>query len=361
MVWIFLISAVPYLILLLIIAKYLASVGVYRPAAEGKVKVSVILPCRNEAERLPAILKDLSEQDYPVEKYELIIVDDNSTDNTGDIISSFPWSGNLKMISNKGSGKKSAIRTGTEYSSGELLLTTDADCRTGKSWISTIASFYSEYNPGMIIGAVTLKGKNSFLHRFQELEFLALQGITAGTAAAGSPVMCNGANLAFSKDAYNENSGNLHFEIASGDDMFLLQSLKKNRKNRILWLESEEAAVISATQESTWLFLKQRARWLSKTGAYDDPLIIIAGIVTFVTTVGLLSMLTGMFFVPRNGLYLAAAFLIKSIPDFLILQIISRRRNMSSLLWWFLPAQIIYPFYVMAVALFSVTGAIRWK
>ena len=117
----------------------------------------------------------------------------------------------------------------------------------GKSWIRTIAAYFEENNPDMIICPVQLDGKQGFFARFQELEYLSLQGITAGTAAGGNGIMCNGGNLAFTREAYLNHADHLHMELATGDDVFLLHSLKKDPGSKIIWLESQEAVVTTTS------------------------------------------------------------------------------------------------------------------
>jgi biofilm PGA synthesis N-glycosyltransferase PgaC len=363
MLWLLIIPFLPYLLVLLFIWRHLLSFNSIRtsPDQNVNVNVTVIVACKNEEKNLPALLHDLSKQNYPAEKFEVIIVDDNSSDNTASIVSAFMEIKNLKILMNEGTGKKSAIRTGVLASESELIMTTDADCRMGKDWISSVASFYGVRKPEMIIGQVILESKSGFFQGFQELEFLSLQGVTAGSAAAGEPVMCNGANLAFKKEIYLNHSGNLHREIASGDDVFLMLSLKKDKGSKILGLNSEDAIVTTASEKTIASFLKQRARWISKVGAYRDGFTQLVGIVTFVTILDLLFLLVAGFFNPQFFIIYGAALILKSIPDLLILFRTARMHKKISLLKWFLPSQIVYPFYVVAVIMFSAVGIKKWR
>ena len=143
--------------------------------------------------------------------FEIIIVDDNSTDGTAEAFYAFKLTDNIHLISNNGKGKKEAIKTGIMKASGKLIMTTDADCRMGSSWIGTVAAFYEEHKPDMIISPVQIESSPGFFGRFQELEFLSLQGITAGTAYGGNGTMCNGANLSFTKEAYLNNESEPEF------------------------------------------------------------------------------------------------------------------------------------------------------
>ena len=148
---------------------------------------------------LPLLLSDFADQNLNPDLFEIIIVIDNSLDSTFEVASGFGRIKNIKVMNSPGRGKKQAIRTGVEASAGSYIIVTDADCRVGNNWLKTIASFEAEYEPGMIICPVQLEDGSGFFHRFQELEFLSLQGITAGTVAGQDPVMCNGAALAFQK------------------------------------------------------------------------------------------------------------------------------------------------------------------
>ena len=120
----------------------------------------------------------------------MIIVDDNSTDKTSEIAEGYAGISNLITVNNKGKGKKQALRTGISAAQGNLIITTDADCTMGKNWIRTIASFYEKYKPDLIICPVKIKSSTGFLGKFSELEFMSLQGITAGTAALQEKRLC---------------------------------------------------------------------------------------------------------------------------------------------------------------------------
>jgi cellulose synthase/poly-beta-1,6-N-acetylglucosamine synthase-like glycosyltransferase len=352
MYWFLLIFIIPYLFLLLGIYKNLVKIKTFVPGVVPKIFISVVVSCRNEEKNLPPLLNDISEQDYPGDQFEIIIIDDNSSDRTFTIASEYRGIQNLRVLKNNGKGKKQAIRTGVAASSGELIITTDTDCRMGKRWISAITSFYDTEKPEIIICPVKLEGKQGIFQRFQELEFLSLQGVTAGTAVAGNPVMCNGANMAFTKEAYKRNSDNLHDEIPSGDDIFLLHSVKREPVNKIMWLESPEAVVTTGSQGTIGSFIKQRTRWISKAGAYKDLFTRALAIVTFVTILLQWFLLIAGIFNPVLLLVLLAALLLKSVPDFLILRSTTQRYGRKSLMWLFLPSQIIYPVYVISVFLY---------
>lgn len=351
MEWFFLILFIPYIYILLKIYKSLTGIKPYLPSASSPSFVSVVVACRNEEKNLPGLLSAVASQTY--DTYELIIIDDNSSDRTFSTASEYRGITNLRVLKNKGRGKKQAIGTGVKAAEGNLIITTDADCRMDNKWLTTIASFFEENKPGLIICPVKLKSSRNYFLRLQELEFLSLQGITAGAAAAGNPVMCNGANLAFDKEAWIKNSGNLHDELVSGDDVFLLHSMKRENKNKILWLDSFKATVTTAPAVTIKSFFSQRSRWLSKAGYYNDPYTLLLAIVTFVTILTLTALLAATLFSIKCLPVFLAAILLKSIPDYLILKHMALKYNAGNLMKFFIPAQIAYPVYIMITVLLA--------
>jgi hypothetical protein len=204
---------------------------------------------------------------------------------------------------------------------------------------------------------VQLTGTSGFFSRFQELEFLSLQGITAGSAMAGKGIMCNGANLAFTRETYLDQMDNLHFELATGDDVFMLHSLKKETGSKIMWLESTDSLVSTAQSPTIRSFLSQRKRWISKWNSYNDRFTILTAIFTLVATLLQLAAFTAIFFNLHFVPIFLTILLLKSVPDFLILWNTTFRYGRKRLMRWFLPAQLIYPLYVMGVVVYSLIPA----
>ncbi len=354
MQWLIAIFIIPYLIVLLKIYGSMKRASSFKSFPTPFFKISVIIPCRNEGKNLPYILGDLSFQDYPPDFFEVIVVDDNSTDGTLSSVLSEKRIRNLIVVKNTGAGKKDALRCGIDVATSGLIITTDADCRMGKKWISTIACFYNRGRQDLIIGPVKLSSRAGFLGRFQELEFMALQGVTYGTATAGQATMCNGANLAFPRSTYYDNAGNLHPEIQSGDDIFLLHSIKKGKRAVIEWLGSDEAVVETAQASLLKDLLRQRRRWLAKSRVYTDIHTVILGLVVFIPVALILFTLAASFF---NSRFIPVAFflyLLKSVPDYLILKETTDKYRSPELMKWFIPAELVYPFYVAIVAIMSV-------
>ncbi|NMC38692.1 MAG: glycosyltransferase [Bacteroidales bacterium] len=356
MQWLLLLILMPYLTIMLKLFSGLKKIRNFTPGKTPDIFVSVVVACRNEAGRLPGLLSDIAAQTYNCDNYELIIADDNSTDKTVRVASEYEGIRNLKVVRSNGIGKKHALKTAIEASRGELIITTDADCRAGEGWISSIASYFEAKKPHMIIGPVMPECPGGIIGNFSELEFLSLQAVTAAAAAIGYPVMCNGANLAFTKDVFLRHYPDIHFNLNTGDDVFLLHSLKADRGSRIEWLESPEAAVKTILPGNLIPFLVQRARWLSKAGHYRDRHTIIMAVVTFAAAL----LLTGLFISGMVKISLLPVFLaalvMKSVPDYLLLSYTAHRYGNKKIMKWFLPSTIIYPFFVLSVILFLPAG-----
>lgn len=353
MYWLPAILILPYFIFLLKLYRSLLAIEPFHAVTEPSAFVSLVIAFRNEENNIPSLLQDISSQNYPHDLLEVILVDDHSTDNSFEIAKRFSCFFNLNVLTNAGTGKKQALRTGILAAAGKLIITTDADCRMGSNHIRSIAAFYEKNDPDLIICPVTLEPLKGIFGRFQGLEFLSLQGITAGCAQSGWPTMCNGANLAFKRDIYINNTNNLHDEISSGDDVFLLHSLKNVKSSKILWLESPDVLISTESSPTLQLFLRQRSRWISKGKVYTDRDTIFLGIITFVAVFMQIIYLAGsLIYPPLFPVFMSIVFL-KSVPDFLILLNTCRRYGKRKLMRWFLPVQLLYPFYVLAVLIYT--------
>lgn len=261
-----------------------------------EVFISVIIPARNEEVHLPALLNSIRNQTYPVHKFEVIIVDDHSSDNTAVVASAYPLT-NLKLInladhveSGINSYKKKAIEVAINQSQGEVIITTDADCIPKPNWLETIAAFYvNENKPPMIIMPVLIESNHSLLGIFQALDFMTLQGVTGGAVQKGLHAMCNGANLAYTRVAFGEVNG---FEgidgVASGDDIFLMNKIQQHQPGLIRYLKSEDVIVSTAAMPTLRGFLNQRIRWASKTSQYNHKPMLFSAAVVYLFNVTLL-------------------------------------------------------------------------
>jgi cellulose synthase/poly-beta-1,6-N-acetylglucosamine synthase-like glycosyltransferase len=251
------------------------------PEQQASVFISVIISARNEENNINALLQSLHDQQYPKELYEVIIINDHSTDNTWSLLQAYnsglmqlkimQLSDHVEERNAIASYKKKAIETGINAAAGELIVTTDADCRFDARWLQTIASFYEANEAKFIAAPVTYYNKSSLLSIFQTLDFLTLQGITAASVYKRFHSMCNGANLAYERSAFFEVDGFNNIDhIASGDDMLLMHKIFKLYPEKVFYLKNRHAIVTTEPAASWKQFFHQRIRWASKADRYDD-------------------------------------------------------------------------------------------
>lgn len=330
-----------------------------------EINVSVIVPARNEEKNLEFLLNDLKKQNYPFSNYEVILVDDHSDDSTSEIITRFSSANNnflhISLQKNE-RGKKSAIKKAVSLSKGDLILTTDADCRLSAMWISSFVFLYNKNKPKIIAGPVLMDYSGDFFSRMQSLEFISLIGSGAGAIGAGHPIMCNGANLAFEKEAFTEEMKQSNKDsFASGDDIFFMLKIKKSNPGSIVFNKSPDAIVRTVPNYTPSGFIAQRKRWVSKSRAYRDRDIIFTAILVFLINSLILICLAGSFFSIIFLYLFSFLFLIKSIPDYFFLKRLCRFFNKPELMIVFLPLQIIYPLYIVFTAIYGNLGGYMWK
>jgi biofilm PGA synthesis N-glycosyltransferase PgaC len=207
--------------------------------------LSIIIPVRNEQAGIGHLLEDIRIQSY--QNFEVIVVDDNSADDTTAIVLTFTCQDpRFTLLASRGEGKKVALTTGINTSRGEIIVTTDGDCRVKVDWLKTVKKYFQAHGTKMVFGGVKLEG-SSFFSALQSHEFLSLVGTAAGTMWYGFPSMCNGANLAFRKGVFLEVGGYTNnFHIPSGDDEFLMRKIFKLFPQGILFLSDSNAVVTTA-------------------------------------------------------------------------------------------------------------------
>ena len=320
------------------------------------VKVSVLIAARNEEKNIEKLLESLKKQSFPKELFEVIIVNDHSTDNTDEIINDFINKNkelDVKLLKAEKKGKKHAISQALHTAINELVIVTDADCVLNDLWIESIVGFYQEEKCKMILAPVLLSPAENLFEKMQVLEHLSLIGSTAGSASIGFPVMCNGANMAYERKAALEvEKFRKDFDIPSGDDMFLLeQFVKRYGHNNVKFLLSKSAVVKTKTCKTIKDFFRQRRRWVSKTKSYTSWKVIVTALIVLFFNLSIISLLVSAFFVPALWSIYILLTLLKFFIDFPLLKNITNFMNQGSLLKWVLPLEIIYPFYSVFTAL----------
>lgn len=322
--------------------------------------VSVVVAARNEENNILSCLESLNNLIYPADRLELIIVDDASTDSTGSIIKDFikakPIFQAIRLEENQSGklkGKVRAMAEGIKISSGEIVLTTDADCVVNPLWTKTIASYYSN-EVGVVNGFTSQNAKSAF-SGMQAIDFIYLLFIAAGTINLGKPVSCIGNNMSFRKKAYEETGGFEKLPFSVTEDFLLLNSIQKLKSYKVIYPVNKDSLIISKPASSFSGLFNQKKRWA--VGGIDTPPLGL--------NLMLWSFLTNLFLIMTPFFFSAGWFyllIFKVAIDFFVLMPVHQKLGLQKNLKYFLVFEIYYIVYVIVlpfVVLFN--KKVKWK
>ena len=333
----------------------------------SKTRFSIIIPFRNEAKNLPSLLLSLKELQYPKDLFEVIFVDDASTDYSLEIVNTFnsQTTLNITIIKNNresNAPKKEAISSAILLVKNEWVVTTDADCKLPKFWLNTFDAYIQKNKPSFIVAPVTYEATDTFLKRFQLLDFLSLQGATIGGFGMGNPFLCNGANLAYKKSLFESVNGfHGNTNIASGDDIFMLDKALNKNPERVHYLKNNQVIVRTTAEATIKNLISQRVRWASKTSASKNRLTKSIGFTILLMNASLI----GMFILSIIGTLSFKIFVylsvIKLSIDFLLLFKTTRFFKQESYLSSYVLCSLLYPFFSVYIVFVSVFTGYKWK
>lgn len=316
--------------------------------------VSVLVAARNESVTIRRLIKSLAAAEYPRDRFRIILSDDHSSDQTAEHAQDEAARQGVHLVvcQPEGLGKRAALDEALRRTTDPWLAFTDADAAVGAGWLREMAAHTARNNVVMVLGRIDMKPTHNWLASVQTAEYQSIAAMTAATALAGMPVMANGASMLVRADVYKKAvAGGFQKGYRSGDDMFLLQYVKQNYGSAAIAFQPSAAGGVSIDPESTLsVFLRQRVRWVSKTGGYTDRAILavswLVGLVglTIIGSVGL------ALFNPYYWWITVMLYGLKSMADAPLLVIWSRQsQSFRHLAVWFLPLQLIYPFYSVGV------------
>jgi cellulose synthase/poly-beta-1,6-N-acetylglucosamine synthase-like glycosyltransferase len=321
--------------------------------------VSVVVAARNEEHHLSDCLRSILDQTYPLDRFEVIIVDDNSTDRTAAICAEFV-SGNSNVLSIRATedhvlkGKTNALAQAIDRARGEVILITDADCVVPPTWIEQTAA---RYGSGVgLVGGLTLQDAHNPFEGMQSLDWAYILGIAASTAALGTPLGSIGNNLSFRKDAYDSVGGYRNLKFSVTEDYTLVQAIIKTRRWDFLYPIDEKLLVRSRPCPSFDALLKQKHRW--GRGGLDMKL---AGFLIMASSYVMHAFLLwhAIWFSLAATI---AALMAKFIADYFFLHKILSRANKVSELKYFYWFQLYYGIYVLALPFIVFFGGkVNWK
>jgi cellulose synthase/poly-beta-1,6-N-acetylglucosamine synthase-like glycosyltransferase len=329
--------------------------------------VSVVIAARNEEDTIGCCLAAVLNQTYPKHKLEIIVIDDRSEDGTFEAIQKLAGAnGQIKLLQIKDRSahlapKKRAIDLGIQNASGEIIVTTDADCQPGPEWISKLIKHF-EPNVGMVAGFNPYKTENpSLFYQMLSLDYFAMASVAAASAGLNYPLSCTGGNLAYRKTVYLETGGFTKFSNwVSGDDDFFLEQIRENSNWEICYATNPKTSVPTAPPETFKDFVQQRIRYASKAGHYSPKvtlglvgiylmnlLILIGPILSIVKPQILLVWLTGWAF--------------KTLSEFIFLKRGEKKFQTKFKSTVFLLAAVMHPIYIVLAGLLGQVSNFSWK
>jgi cellulose synthase/poly-beta-1,6-N-acetylglucosamine synthase-like glycosyltransferase len=350
------------------------NIGLRRVFASGSITneksenyISVIIPFRNESETILHSLKSIEGQDFPKDKFEVIYVNDCSDDDSLEKITNSQKSSNIKVISVPGvyynqAHKKRAVKYAIDNSAGSIIVVTDCDCIHGSKWLSIMISYFDK-DTAMISGPVTFITGSSFFNKFQKLEFAGLILSGAGLIGNSTPIICNGANLAYRKDVFNTVNGyNDDLFLSSGDDELLMQRIAAETNLKIKFCNESGAVVFTNPNNSLGSFIQQRRRWASKGLFYKNKMLITKLIFVFFFYLEMFLLpLAAVIFSEQVWYIFIFSLIFKMCFEYPVMKKGAGFLFDKELLRFFIPAEIIQIPYIVIAVLLGTVGNFTWK
>lgn len=347
------------------------SIPEYAPTRKDpSASLSVIIPARNEEENIIPCLQSVCAQHYPASLFQVVVIDDSSTDKTWELLQHFHCADKLvnsiRLENGEDDGfpahKKRAIQTGIVAAQNNLIVTTDADCKHPETWLRTMASFYEDKRAAFIAAPVMLESDSSVLQTFQALDFLVLQGITGASVNKNIHSMCNGANLAYEKEAFYSVGGFSGIDhIASGDDMLLMHKVADKYPKKVHYLKSRQAIVTSLPMQTWKDFFNQRIRWSSKARFYDDKRILLVLLLVYLFNLSFPVLLVAGCWFHVLWTYAAILWIAKTLVEIPFVYSVANFFGKTSLLKYFFFFQPLHIAYTITAGFFGQFGKYEWK
>jgi len=325
--------------------------------------ISVVIAARNEEGRLRLILDSLKKLDYPKEKYEIIFVDDASTDHTAQILEQEAnkqknWNLlRLEKVGDRFHAKKMALAKGIEHAKGEFIFTTDADCRVPSTWLKNMIGYFGSKTT-MVLGFSPLLNGESFRDKWLKFDNLFSGIVAAAPTMLGFPISSVGRNMAFRKAAYQSIGGYASLtKFRSGDDIHLTERMRDKTQGKIIYCADPQTFVHTLPPDSGKEIFHQQIRKNSKIldksfkSAFFSVLLLLAYLLFFTLPL-------------FNSAWLnvwTAALIVKFFAEFFVLRLSCKIFRKKSLVPYLPLYQLLYPFYVIFFGILGSLHLYRWK
>lgn len=356
-------------IIILVTRTVLFSVGAYKERNK-KIEffderefpsVSVVVPARNEEKNIENCIKSIAKSNYPTDKYEIIAVNDRSTDNTGEILSTLSREiSNLKIVNIDEAhqhinlkGKPGAVQSGIDEAKGDIVLMTDADCKVGKKWIKKITSCYKDPKIGFVASFTNVEGKGLF-NKIQAIEWIYMHTLGCAGIGLGHPLGCFGNNISVRKSDFDEIGGFEKIRFSVTEDLALITEFHKQGKG-IIYLVDEDADIDTLPCKTLREYIRQHHRWA--VGGMELGLKAVFFVISSIALwVGLLTSII------IDNYFLALLFLlIRVIGDYAVILPSILRLKKKELIPWIIPSVMFFIILEIFVPFLLLKKTITWK
>jgi cellulose synthase/poly-beta-1,6-N-acetylglucosamine synthase-like glycosyltransferase len=326
---------------------------------EASPFVSVVIAARNEEGNIAECLTSVLHQSYPSEKYEIVVVNDHSSDGTERICLEFAAAHPQVVYLNARHdellrGKTNALDQGIERARGEIILVTDADCTVPTTWVEWTARRYGEQVG--VVGGITVQKASTPFEGMQSVDWAYVLGLAASAVAYRDPLSTIGNNLSFRKAAYQEIGGYRKIPFSVTEDFMLFRSILRTTKWRCLYPIDPRVLVVSQPCSTFRELIRQKHRW--GKGGLDMKL---SGMTIMATGFGTHALILGtMIF--GSVFFAATCLMLKFAADYIFLHAVLKRLERTDLLkffYWFELYFILYVFILPFVVFFG--GKVIWK
>jgi len=301
------------------------------------------------------------------------LVDDFSTDDSAQKIRDYRGAASKRIVlvsmeaefgsdTKIQSHKKKAIETGIKKSRGSIIVTTDADCIVGRSWLSTLINYFDQKQAEFVAAPVFIEPGNSLLGIFQSLDFMSLQGITGAVVSTNKMTMCNGANLAYTRKSFKEVNGFDGIDdIASGDDMLLMYKIYQRYPTKVFYLKDPSVVVETEAARSWKAFFHQRIRWASKADRYQDKRIFWVLALVYAVNLCFLVLAFASFFSSTWLVFFVLLLIAKVLIEYPFVNAVSIFFKQEHLMKYFPFLQPLHILYTVIAGWLGKFGSFEWK
>jgi Glycosyltransferases, probably involved in cell wall biogenesis len=362
-------SSLAYLAAILFLYCGLKRLDSSHPQSFNDLRFSVVIAAHNEEANIADCLKSVLGQTIESSLYEVILVNDRSTDRTREVSLSFVQAySNLSIITITQTPpgiapKKYAVAQGIARARNEIIVFTDADCRVPPTWLTSLSAYFDP-DVGLVQGITNfayIQGMNKAFFNLQAVDFLSHGIVAAAAIGAIFPLNSNANNLAFRKTAFDAVGGyGTAKSVVSGDDDLLLQRISKSATWKIRYMTDFNGAVETLPAPTWKAVFEQRKRWGSKTVHYNFRQVFFLSVV-FCYYCLLIACFLCCFYSPALLSVFGCALLIKLMGDCILMVPGTALFNKKNLRPYIVPASFIQLPLVVCSVVLGVFGKFGWK